>query len=452
MPYYYHVDLRSHSHEAHSGGVVDIPVSCYADYMTVDETPPMNSSPWWARLGVRCGLVLPRFLRRRMGIYRWHEVLSASPANLIDAAAYEAGNGIPPVRPNIHKAVQKLVAAGIGFPPSRAPWPHAMEQGACSWNRDVVWAYSDDEFDAWMKVWRNHSHREKYVNKALAVACANANVYAVSTLLCAGGNPSVDNSRQGVALDRLFSSSSIDNVIVCLSHLAPTQSRWNWTTPDFYHQNWSVAQLSKIEEQGILLPFSWQIIWAESAFRDPPFSGPDQTIVKDAAQVMQWWWSDDRLGSIEGARSHLLNTWLSSIRPGTSYEYQEEVLYYWDALISSNDLIPAEPRDGSGKSWAHRWASSIFPAAVPLSIVEAFLALPSFVAGAKDASGFTVEELFENRVQSQLRVPEDPEDQLAYQRAIALLQSRHLFQTTQQREGGVAPCEVAQVSRPTRRL
>jgi hypothetical protein len=420
--------------------------------MPDNKPQPLTVSPWWSRLGVRMGLFLPQFLRRRLGLYRWAEVLSASPANLIDASAYEAGNGIPPVRPNIHKAVQRLVSAGIEFPSSRAPWPHALEHGACSWNRDVVWAYSDKELDAWLQVWNKQPHKKKYVDQALAVACANANPYAVSVLLDAGGDPTVDSGRAGKALDRLFSSSRIEHVIECLKHLSSTQSKWIWPKPDFYPQIWSVAQLNKMEAQGIKMPVAWQLSWADAAFRDAPFSGYDALEVRNAAQVMLWWWSDDRLGAVEGARSQLLATWLSSIRPGVEENYQQDVMHYWDALFPSpKDPIPAEPADGSGKSWMHRWASSIFPAAIPLPIVEAFMALPSFVPGSKDSSGMTVEELFEDRVQSQRSLQDDPEDILAYQRATALLQASQLSQTTSLPETAISP-DKAIVRRPSRRL
>ena len=410
-------------------------------------------TPWWRRAGVRVGLVLPAFIRRRMGLYRWDELLSASPANLLDAAAYEDGNGIPPVRPRIHRGVQKLVAAGISFPSGRAPWPHALENGAASWNKDIVWAYSDEEFVAWMKIWKGHKHKQNYIDQALAVAAANANVNAFGLLIDEGANPEWEGRRHGKVLDRLFSSSRVDNVLACLVHLAPTQSKWSWQEPDFYPRRWSVAKLSKMEALGIRLPVSWQLMWAQSSFNDPPFSGQDRTEMLEAAKIMQWWWSPDRLGSVEGARGQLLETWISSIRPGTEKRYQEDILHYWNALFpTSNDAIPPEPQDGTGRSWAHRWAASIFPVAVPSQIVETFLSLPSFAVDAKDSKGLTVEKLFKDRVDSQRSTPEDPEDVRAYQAIVALLQSRQLAKSTPLVLDGPAGDMDSPSKRPSRRL
>ena len=396
-----------------------------------DTHETITPAPWWRRVGVRVGLVLPAFIRRRMGLYRWDELLSASPANLLDAAAYEDGNGIPPVRPRIHRGVQKLVAAGISFPSGRSPWPHALENGAASWNKDVVWAYSDEEFGAWMKIWKGHRHKQKYIDQALAVAAANANVNAFGLLIEEGANPEWKGGRHGSVLDRLFSSSQVDHVLCCLEHLAPTQPKWCWPAPDFYPQNWSAIQLTKMEALGIKLPVSWQLAWAQSAFRDPPFSSRNNRDLFKAAKVMQHWWSSDRLGAVEGARGELLDTWISSIRPGTEKRYQEDILHYWNALFPGpEDAIPLEPQDGSGRSWAHRWAASIFPAAVPSQIVETFLSLPSFVVGSEDSKGLTVEKLFKDRVDSQRSTPEDPSDVRAYQEIVALLQSRQLAKST----------------------
>lgn len=404
-------------------------------------------APIWTRLGVRLGLMLPKGLRRTLGIYRWNEVLSARPANVSDAAAYEAGNGIPPVFPGMHRAVSRLVDAGISFPASRAPWPYALEYGACSYNTDVVWCYSMREMQAWMQVWKGHPQEQKYLDQALAVAAANTEHEMMRILLRKGASPAQNTQRFGYALDRLFSSDNISRVLACLDVLAPTQHQWEWPAPDFYVRLWNVQDLEDMKKTGIELPLAWQRELALERFHDPEMSdvaGGESIDQIEAA--MAWWWSEDRLGGIPGERALMLSQLLTSIRPGDDEEHQRTLLRYWETLFPENPVqLPPEPKDGTERTWAHRWAGSSFPASVPQKIVEDILAQPSTVLDDRDHEGKTVREIFDERCESQGVSGENP----GYPKIRALLDAAGLAENTKAPSADVAG---AFVRTPTRRL
>jgi hypothetical protein len=308
-------------------------------------------------------------------LYRWEEVILAHDY---------------PTRPA--SPAHWLMKLGVAAPKALDPWPRSFEKTAQSWNKDADWNATPRELEAWIMAWKAHPQGQKYLDQALACVAAVPYPDQFKQLMDGGANVNGGSKRTGPVLAKLLSSQNTALVVECLEQAQNSGIQINWpAVDDIYEQVRSVGALQAIEERGIRFPRPIQIHMAGTLVKDMPFN----TELHSRLKALEWWLDDNRLGQDMPARAALIDRWLRTVRPGPEKEYQQSLCAMWQVLETPK--LPDPPDDGSGDSWGHRWARSIFPADVAPSIVGKLL---DHGGATHNVQGMTALDVLDENIQS----------------------------------------------------
>jgi hypothetical protein len=254
------------------------------------------------------------------------------------------------------------------------------------------WNTTTRELAAWSRAWQSHPQGQQCRDQALACVAAVPNPGQFAQLLAGGANPNGGSQRTGPVLGKLLRSKQTANVIDCLEQLQNSKIAIVYPDgDDVYEQLRSQDAMQAMEERGIRFPRPLQLQLAEVLVNDMPFN----TELHSRISALTWWLDDKRLGQDMPARAALIDRWLRTLRTGPEKEYEQSVCTMWRAL--ETPTLPDPPEDGSGDSWAHRWARSIFPVDMPPLIVDRLLDHGGALINAR---GLTALEVLDENIQS----------------------------------------------------
>lgn len=398
--------------------------------------------------------VLPRPWRLKLGWWRWDEVMA--PHGDYEETWEHRG------RYQGQTPVARLRARGVPLDIRGAlPWPVRFSDLHKSWNGDNAWARIRlEELWAWGALWKEHPRGQVCLDTALA-GCAQAGlVDHCRALLAFGADPlGTPLGHSGPLMRQMWKAdTAFDDQLRVWRYLVKacpqleTQGWARWAAPDDDGLGpWAkglTAENLRLWEQSVpAVPtgpaaLHFARVWA----RDVDLNG---LRMQEGLAALKWWQQSGRLPP--NAATDLLQTWLSTARPGLDAYYQDSMLA-WGRLFLPGAL-PPRPAQGPARHsplgelledgplpWSHWAMSGPFFENLPPALRDQLFDEPDAWT-ARNSSGETVLDVIHRRIEetrSQSR-EEGLEDLARWARAVSM---------TQHLEEALAPAAPPPARRP----
>lgn len=362
--------------------------------------------------------VLPGPLRRRLGWWRWDELMRGHRyANAL--WEHEASHRLP---------AAKLWRRGL-LPSLRTPseqlWPAAFKSLADRSTSDYEWyRLPDSELAAWVGMWQAHPQAGVCLNKALLGLVHKGEAARVDLLLSTGAGRDEGSDLPEALFESLWGRLRPLEVTLDLWRRVreaglPVQSweEWARTSSGRMPNRWTPKDMEFWSQSDLPLPTGDAMLRHALAWvNDPPVSvhSDEDREVETAIQSLRWFKRHGDLPS--GAATRLLQEWLSTARPGNEEYYQRGVCMWLDELLSGG--LPPRPvvgpqwknmrgtADDGPQPWSHWWARCPFFEAIPLECVERLFDEPD-AWSAVNKDGETIRDIIARRIHDARRQQRD---------------------------------------------
>lgn len=347
---------------------------------------------------------LPATLRQRWGWWSWKDVFNPR-SEYLSIVSYERSS-------NRETPVARLLRRGIEYPVDLDPWPLKFDELHNNWNFTNDWyKIPFRELSAWIQLWSKHPQGGRCLDIALVGVVGAGFLRASRALLAHGANPLAVPDRGGTVMEKLWSMdlsfSKTMNLWQELTTAAPDLAKESsWSKVLDVRRNVLYAdQLEWWKNSGLPLPtHSGALSFARALVYDVELGVKNEEKQKKQA-ALAWWLDGKRL--LPRDRSKLLQTWLSTARPGADESYQKS-MSEWGLLLLPEKGLPPRPEKGpSAKQylaedkvatpWSHWAVSGPFFENLPVWILERLFDEPDAWT-AKNGADETVSEVITRKV------------------------------------------------------
>lgn len=338
--------------------------------------------------------VLPGPIRRRLGWWRWDELMEGHEySNVLWVHGEHRPHRLP---------AAKLWRRGLlpsPYKESKKIWPRAFKTlSGQSRDRDEWHKVPDTELAAWVEMWRAHPQGKECLNKALLGLIDKGEKDRVRMLLVAQDEWDEESDLPKALFESLWrkprplqESLALWGMLREVGVHVQSWEEWAEETSDQMPACWTARDMERWRQSGLPLPTGEAMLRHALAWvNDPALSvrlqgvsgnsgeSGDEGDMETAIQAIRWFKEYGNLPS--DAPTRLLQKWLSTARPGAKAHYERAVCLWLDELLS--DGLPPRPAagprwkylagtiDDGPQPWSHWWASCKFFENIPLDYVE----------------------------------------------------------------------------------